>query len=63
MLARHAGIWRPRGYEGKTGCCDQGWSRESSAGPKRYGCGAVLLSQVVIVAVLKRTTASSYEQK
>jgi hypothetical protein len=31
--------------------------------PKRYGCGAVLLSQVVIAAMLKRTTASSYEQK
>jgi len=26
MLARHAGIWRPRGYEGKTSCWDQGWS-------------------------------------
>jgi hypothetical protein len=31
--------------------------------PRRYGCGAVLLSQVVIVVVLKRTMASSYEQK
>ena len=64
MLARHAGIWRPRGYEGKTGCWDQGLVPENLPPTlQRYGCGAVLLSQVVMVAMLKRTTASSYEQK
>jgi len=27
MLACHAGIWLPRGYESKTGCRDQGGSQ------------------------------------
>ena len=31
--------------------------------PKRYCCGALPLSQVAIADMLKRTTASSYEQK
>ena len=62
MLACHAGIWLPRGYESKTGCRDQADPRIFRR-PKRYCCGALPLSQVAIADMLKRTTASSYEQK
>ena len=62
MLARLGISGCPGGYEGKP-------PAGTKAGPpiltpaQPYCCGAIVLSQVAMFVMLKRTTASLYEQK
>jgi hypothetical protein len=63
MLARDAGIPLPMRLRRYNRLLGPRLVPRIFRRPKRYCCGVLLLSQVVIAAILKRTTASSDEQK